>query len=918
MRKPPIPYGKIADLAVLGMAIAIPSGVYFLTLPFLILLAVCRLLQKDNLWQPETFKDPTFYLPAAIYLYVVMQFFFSQNRKEALSSLSTELPFLLYPLILGAYRGIDETLKRRAEKCFLFSIVLFLLIAIVYATIDTALTHQNTIVLGGDSSYNKFSSYGLARVFYNWHPTNAAMSAVLGIFILFRLYGPRLREKRKLSSFIVPVLIFLFLSLSLFLLNSIAAIVAYIAILLYGTFVFLRRDRVSLTIRIVLLCTLVCGATGFLYINPFSIEKIEELKNRNLKVTDSYVERNILTMRLAKWQTHMHIIREHLPWGTTVGDIKQIREEAYRKANFQDLALHNYNAHDQFIEYLTIFGIPGILLFLAMLVAPLSGTAPRKPYIGFILIVIIIFLTESLLQRQQGLNFFMFFYALYGRREIAETGNDKAWRPSSLSTATLVILVLTAILVMQFLYNRSLWLDEAMLSLNIIKRSFTGLLHPMDYNQVAPVLFLLIEKGFTWLFGNAEMALRLFPLICSVLSLVLIYRCGAVLTKNRRIALIACGLLGFTPKFIYFASEVKQYATDVTVLLAIYLAAFSENAIIQRHRAVILSLTGAVAIFLSNISVVPLCTAGAWLFYQAIRKGKERKAVFISLSIWILCFAANYLLFIKDHPSTAPMKTYWAAALAFMPANPFSASGHEWLSERFHQIFFYLLPDLRFHGYYFINIIPYVAGLLFLIIKKNFRLAYLCIMPVLLHLGLSYLKMYPFDLRLILYQLPLYILVMANGIHGLTIFVARNPRYSMLLAGLLTIAFSRQVFQMLPMKCEELRPMIREVNHYVKPGESAYVYSGAWAAFLYYKEIGVVQFGNIPIRIGTGHFNDNAAYAAELRDWKGHVWVLFSHGYPSDGSRGDERYMIKDLQRRGHILMQFEDYNSAAYLIDLW
>src|SRR4051812_31295813 len=42
--------------------------------------------------------------------------------------------------------------------------------------------------------------------------------------------------------------------------------------------------------------------------------------------------------------------------------------------------------------------------------------------------------------------------------------------------------------------RRSLWLDEIWVALDIVGRSFLGLLRPLDYAQSAPVGFLWIER----------------------------------------------------------------------------------------------------------------------------------------------------------------------------------------------------------------------------------------------------------------------------------------------------------------------------------------------------------------------------------------------------------------------------------------
>ena len=60
----------------------------------------------------------------------------------------------------------------------------------------------------------------------------------------------------------------------------------------------------------------------------------------------------------------------------------------------------------------------------------------------------------------------------------------------------------------QFLYNRSLWIDEISIALNAANKPFTMLFH----NQISPLGFLVIEKSLVYLLGNNEYVLRALDL----------------------------------------------------------------------------------------------------------------------------------------------------------------------------------------------------------------------------------------------------------------------------------------------------------------------------------------------------------------------------------------------------------------------
>jgi hypothetical protein len=86
----------------------------------------------------------------------------------------------------------------------------------------------------------------------------------------------------------------------------------------------------------------------------------------------------------------------------------------------------------------------------------------------------------------------------------------------------LVVLLGVVVRVRQYAANRSLWLDESFVALNIIGRGMHRLLTaPLDFNQTAPAGFLFVEKLSAELFDKGEYALRAFPLLCGIVGLLL-------------------------------------------------------------------------------------------------------------------------------------------------------------------------------------------------------------------------------------------------------------------------------------------------------------------------------------------------------------------------------------------------------------
>ena len=120
--------------------------------------------------------------------------------------------------------------------------------------------------------------------------------------------------------------------------------------------------------------------------------------------------------------------------------------------------------------------------------------------------------------------------------------------------------------------NRSLWIDEAYLSISLIKMGFVELATPpLEYEQKAPIGFLWAVKAMVILFGKKEMALRLIPLLCGIAALFVFVPVARTFLKPLGF-LTALGIICFAPPLVYHTVEIKQYGSEMlATVLCLYL-----------------------------------------------------------------------------------------------------------------------------------------------------------------------------------------------------------------------------------------------------------------------------------------------------------------------------------------------------------
>ncbi len=230
--------------------------------------------------------------------------------------------------------------------------------------------------------------------------------------------------------------------------------------------------------------------------------------------------------------------------------------------------------------------------------------------------------------------------------------------------------------VYQWALNRSLWLDEAYLAVNLVERDLVGLLRPLEYDQSAPYLFLAATDLLVSVFGYDERVLRLLPLVASSAALVLFWRLLAR-TAAPAVVPLGVGIFALSYPLVFYAQELKQYAVEVfLVVWVLYLLV----RLLETGRGGgargwgTLWSVGAVGLFASH--TLPFCLAGVGLVLAWERWGGRIGVAWSALiaggAAWALLFAVNYVLFIRPNYDNPFMRDYWAFA---HPGAPWTLQG---------------------------------------------------------------------------------------------------------------------------------------------------------------------------------------------------------------------------------------------------
>ncbi len=379
-----------------------------------------------------------------------------------------------------------------------------------------------------------------------------------------------------------------------------------------------------------------------------------------------------------------------------------------------------------------------------------------------------------------------------------------------------------------YLGGTGLWLDEGFLFYTLYKYDFTQIIsEPLLLTQSAPLGFMLASKSFTMLFGFNEYTLRFLPFLCGCLIPLLVF----AMLKNYAIReipitgleprasgtdnsgrmeqwaiILALLFTAFEYHLILYSNEFKQYSVE----------AFASTAVLclvsRTKRKSLIFVCGLAAMLFSSPAVFVLAGVFMAMLFEAVPRGclqiadfdsRARKAGLFEERVYSygtrpeqkgpLDAAIGQKMHFETAPKSIGQKKYsWGGLLllglgwsTFFLAYYFlylKPSAHPDFYE-YWQDWFFKPFDLDWlaakRAYYKKRSIgPYLDALLvggsivlfagfYRLTRINRLLGMSIIFSLLFTLLASALKLYPLQVRLLLFFFPPLLIVAAFGITGL-------------------------------------------------------------------------------------------------------------------------------------------------------
>lgn len=377
----------------------------------IILFIIFNLITLSKAGLLKLFSDRLLILTASLFLVYIISFLLSENKTYAVKVLERNISLFLLPAAVfsSIYKRPEFNIKLILRN-FVYIISVLLLISFVLALIKNFNFNFNN-----DYPLLKFKSWFFT---YHYLASNINISAIYlslfvsltACFVIIDIIG---RENYKLKvNKNIKWLWLLIIITFLFLLSARTILLTTCLITSFLIFNYAKKEK-KIPLFIFITLILLFGLSIIIYNNDVLRLRIT---SAFMFYEDTKYFGGGLSSRVHQWQSILKELQNNnLLFGVGIGDVNEGYSLAYKKYDLDWALKNNFNSHNMYLEILFSSGILGLITLLLLFTESSITAIKHKDlkYMLFLILFIIAGITESLLNRQYGIIYFLIFNSLF-------------------------------------------------------------------------------------------------------------------------------------------------------------------------------------------------------------------------------------------------------------------------------------------------------------------------------------------------------------------------------------------------------------------------------------------------------------------------------------------------------------------------
>lgn len=338
------------------------------------------------------------------FCWVALSFFWTENTDIYLVDLRIKLPFLLLPFAFGFIPTFSRKEKLILMVSYCFSQLIIALFTIAgylqnfEENIDRVKKNSALEIVGGTN-----------HIYFG---VTLALAIIVGfhLFIHHKTYFPKVHRAFSL----------LYVILATACLHSLTSRTGLVAF--YGGFasyflVYILNNKKWKLGLIILAILIITPLVSYHLIPSFKYRVDVTLWDLEVSGKEGAdLNYQSVGLRIKTWECCLEVWKEEPVLGVGFADLGEELFACYREIDLQaDESKWLKSAHNQYLEQLSGGGIPGLLILLTLFLLPLIRVKFKEIdelEIGILAVLAAGMLTESLLERQLGINLFLLMYFL--------------------------------------------------------------------------------------------------------------------------------------------------------------------------------------------------------------------------------------------------------------------------------------------------------------------------------------------------------------------------------------------------------------------------------------------------------------------------------------------------------------------------